>query len=699
MRAPLLKTYRQQIGKFIERMYGVTKDQADAISMDICTEHYKPLTAIIEETKIDGKPEIKAVDLAPYFDSHSNNLMSVSGSIYMQHTQKLSKTIEMTLDLKSDRKREKKEQFKAKAAGNESESLEHYYRQTSIKITMNSLPGNYGSPYSVFYSKANYNAITSCGRALIGYAYSEIESVLGGNFAWFSKDELKQHIFAHLTKGVDCDKVRTVMTKYNLKWVDRQQLFEFYQGVLAKYHKYENYFDIAAIISKLSDEEVQFFYYFQNLRHILMENDAVFRPWIKDLFDMDKVPIFECAPEDLNKIDGDLVTLCNVTYHKYIDPGDSKIQVYDLPKERPDLARKFVCIAKYVEDKLASVQDIFDVFVYTPINRSNVQARKMMYRNSAVISDTDSVIFTVKDWVAWYTGNVYDYSDMAYHITFLMIYWIQKAVAQCLYIYSQAHGAQGEFAKVMAMKNEFFYPVIVLADVKKHYAGIVTVQEGVILPTPDIDIKGVQFKGSDICKPATEFAKNFIEIEGLTNMYKHGRISGHELIDKIRTFEQRIRNDIEAGKADWLEALALRPKNDYANPMSSNWYYFYAWQSIFADKYGEISVPTKAPAVQINKPDAHYFEWLSKTNKSIYQKFKKFIETNKRVPPKFVINPVSGTIPRELIPLVKITDIVHHNVRPIHLFLKQIGISCGHEDDKLLFSDVYPITETKNKKE
>lgn len=699
MRAPLLKTYRQQICKFLERTYDVTPEKANEISMEICSKFYKPLTAIVEETKVDGKPEIKAVDLATYFEAHQNDLMSDSGSIYTQPSKQLSKTIEMTLDLKADRKREKKEQFKAKAAGNESESLEHYYRQTSIKITMNSLPGNYGSPFSVFYSKANYNAITSCGRALIGFAYSEIEAVLGGNFAWFSKGELTQHIIAHLTKGLDTAKIRATMDRHKLRWVDRQELFEFYKTELEKYRKYDDFFDIAKLISRLTDEEVQFFFYFQNLRHIIMKNDNVFRPWIKDLFDINKVKMFECSPDDLNKLDGDLVTLCNVTYHKYVDPGDSKIQVYDLPKERPDLAKKFVCIAEYVENKLADVKDIFDTFVYTPINRAAVQTRKMMFRNSAVISDTDSVIFTVKDWVDWYTGSVYDYSDMAYHITFLMIYWIQKAVAQCLHIYSLAHGTQGEFTSVMAMKNEFFYPVIVLTDIKKHYAGIVTVQEGVILPTPDIDIKGVQFKGSDICKQATEFAKDFIGTDCLDNMYKSGRISGHDLINKVRQFEQRIRNDIEAGKADWLEALALRPKNDYANPMSSNWYYYYAWQCIFADKYGDISVPTKAPAVQINKPDANYFEWLAKINKPIYQKFRKFLEDNKRMPPIIVINPVSGVIPRELIPLVKITDIVYHNVKPIHLFLRQIGISCGYDDKKLLFSDVYPVTETKIKKE
>ena len=59
MRAPLLKTYRQQICKFLERTYDVTPEKANEISMEICSKFYKPLTAIVEETKVDGKPEIR----------------------------------------------------------------------------------------------------------------------------------------------------------------------------------------------------------------------------------------------------------------------------------------------------------------------------------------------------------------------------------------------------------------------------------------------------------------------------------------------------------------------------------------------------------------------------------------------------------------------------------------------------------------
>ena len=692
-RQPLLKCYRDQVATYIARKYGLPLEQASQISLELCKEHYKPLTAIIEETKEDGIPVIRAVDLASWFDQQKDNILSDSGSVYCQHKTKLSRTIEMIIEMMNNRKKEKKLQLKMKAAGNTSEELKHYYAQTLIKITMNSLPGNYGSPYSLFYSKANYNAITSCGRALIGYANAEIEAVLGGNFAWFSVEELLQHIVAHLNKGIDTAKVEEVMTRYGLARATHAQLYEFYKEVLSKYHRYTDLSILTDVISKLSDAEVQYFWYFQNFRHMFMGNTEKMKGWFKELFDISKVSFEDTSvvADDLFKLDGALVILCNVAFHEYVDPGDSEIQVYDLPKARPDLAVKFVHIARYVENKLHDMDDLFNIFLYTPINRTSVRTRPNMMRNSTVVSDTDSVIFTVKDWVSWYTGDVYSTAPESYHIACTMIYWITQAIAHTLLLYSQAHGARDEYERVMAMKNEFLYTVMILADVKKHYAGIVSVQEGVLLPKPEIDIKGVQFKGSDICKLATTFAQKFSENDVLDNMFKHGRISAHELIDKVRNFEIRIRKDLEEGKSDWFKSLSIRKKTDYATPMSSNWYYYYAWQEIFAPKYGDILIPTKVPAVPIHMPNKEYLEWLSKKSPDIYKRMTAFFAAGNRPPTTIVINPVGGKVPPEIIPLVKFTDIIHHNVRPCHLLLKQIGISCGFEDSKLLFSDVYPL--------
>jgi len=690
-RPPLLKTYLDQLTTYIERNYRCDHDKALEVAKEISRSRYHPMTAVIVETKIEGKPEIKAVDLAQWWEQQKDNLISPSGSVYMQPEKKLGTTINMIIDRLAQRKFHKKEMLKAKAAGDKTNEMRHYYAQTLIKINVNSLPGNYGSPYSIFYNKPNYNAITSSGRALIGYANSMIEAVLGGNFAWFSIAELTMHLVSHLSKGIDSARVADVMNRYGLKWVTKDDLLNFYKETMRRYRiwKDEEFAQPSRIISSLTNEEVQFFWYFQNLRHVIMGNEEIFRKYFDNMFDVSKVQFRDDVnPDDLFKLDGALVIFINVAFHEHVDPGDSEIQVYDLPKKRPDLAKKFICITQYVKERLDKFVDIMDLFINTPLNRARVVTRKHMLRNSAVISDTDSVIFTVKDWVAWYTGNVYDISPKAYQISCCMVYWITEAVAHGLYLYSVAHGARGKFAKVMAMKNEFLYPSLILANAKKHYAGIVKVQEGVILPKADIDIKGVQFKGSDICKEATTFAQDFFE-ELLIDQYNHGRVSAHKYIQKVCAFEDKIRADIKAGRTTWYESLSIKQKEDYDTPMSSNWYYYYAWQEIFAGTYGDINIPLKTPAIPICRPTHEYFQWLEKENPTICANFKRFLEINKRPPSKLVVNPAQETVPKELIPLIKVTKTIHHNVKPCHLLLEQIGISVGFQDSHLLFTDVY----------
>ena len=746
MRRPrLLEAYKLQMAKYLSFAYNLDQEKAEAIVLDICKKRYKPLTAIIEETKEDNRPVIKGVDLVSWFDRQADNIITPSGSVYMQHTKKTGTIIAMVQKFLGNRKKEKKLMLKAKAAGDKTAYLIHYYAQTLIKIFVNALPGNFGSKYSIFYDKGNYNAITSCGRALIAYAYSEIEAVLGGNFMWLTLDDLRVHIISQLHAGIDEGKVEHVMFKYHLARKTKDDLYNFYKKELMIYNRYTDYMHkndspvnhafcrdnklynfldktkksndtveyarynghkesdlskIAELVWKLNDTQVQYFYYFENLRHIIMENDEFFRKYLNDMFNYDLIPIDNTVdPNNLFNVDGALVIMVNVAFHKYVDPGDSEIQVYDLPKARPELARRFVCIAKYVEEKLKDMDELFETFIYTPICRPNDENQFLLYRNSAVVSDTDSVIFTVKDWVEWYTGSVYSIDDQAYHIAMVMIYWITKAVSHALYLYSEAQGANGEYLKTSAMKNEFLYPVMIQADVKKHYAGVITVQEGVILPKPDIDIKGGQLRGSKVPKVALKFTEDLTSDDILMNIYKHGRVNAHALVEKIREFEMRIYNDVQNGSTEWYPSLSIKTEDKYADPMSSVWYYYLVWEEVFAPKYGSIILPTKTPAVPVNRPTELYWENLAKQDYALFKRWTDFL--NKKTkdgkqykwPSSIAVMTIGGKVPPELIPLVKVKDIIHATVKPCHLMLRQLPVNCGFEDDKNLFSEIYPLVK------
>ena len=226
------------------------------------------------------------------------------------------------------------------------------------------------------------------------------------------------------------------------------------------------------------------------------------------------------------------------------------------------------------------------------------------------------------------------------------------------------------------------------ADIKKTYAGVITVQEGVILPKPTDDIKGVQLKGSTMVKDATEFANKFI-VQDLLLGSLNQKISGHDLLQKVMAFEQQIYRDIMEGKTKWCEPLAIKNKDDYATPLSQNYFYYMVWEEVFAGKYGTFLVPNKTYAVPIDKPTPEYFDLIRKTSPSIAKKFEAFILKYGKAPTKVSINPNLNQIPEELIPLVKTREIIAANVNPCRLILRQLGISCGFDDDNILFTEIY----------
>lgn len=732
-RPSLLRTYLNQLASYLKLKYKLDDTRATELATEICRKYYHPLTAVVVDTTTENRPIIKGVDLASWFDKQRDNLITPSGSVYVQQSKKTGTIISMIKEFLRKRSAEKKLMLKAKAAGNVTEQLKHYYAQTLLKITVNALPGNFGSKYSIFYDKGNYNAITSSGRALIGFAYSEIEAVLGGNFMWLKIDDLKNHIITQIHAGIDETKVENAMSKYHLKRVTKEDLYKFYKKELSIYNHYTWYEDdettgkpiehstfngkeegdyakVMEIVNLLDDTQVQYFYYFENLRHIIMENDSEFRTRFKRIFNYDIIPQDDNVnPEDLFKIDGALVNMINVAFSKYLQSGDSKIQVYDFPRERPILAKRFVNIARHVSKELKDLDDLLNTFVYTPICRPNVQQQPLLYRNSTVVSDTDSTIFTVKDWVEWYTGSVYSINDEAYHIAMLMIFWITKAVGHALVKYSEAGGARGEYTETMLMKNEFLYPVMIQADVKKHYAGVITVQEGVVLPNGDIDIKGGQFRGSSIPKEALTFAEQFITDSILEPMYKNGRISGHDCIEKVREFEQLIFNDIQNGETKWYKSISIKTQDKYKkkdgspNHMSSAWYYYYAWQEIFAPKYGDMLLPLKTPGVPLVRPTESYWTWLMKKDPQIARRWQLFLSRKQengklfRWPSFIAIGTASGKVPEELIPLIDTKDIIKHAVSPLHLILRQLPVNCGPDDAGTVFSDVYPLVRGKKR--
>jgi len=109
-------------------------------------------------------------------------------------------------------------------------------------------------------------------------------------------------------------------------------------------------------------------------------------------------------------------------------------------------------------------------------------------------------------------------------------------------------------------------------------------------------------------------------------------------------------------------------------------------------------LPMKCPAVPINVPTESFWTWLQGQDKAICRRWIDFLKKYTRPPSYMAINVVGGKVPPELVPLIKVKDIIHHTVKPCHLILRQLPINCGFEDDNNLFSEIYPVVKGSKKK-
>ena len=140
-------------------------------------------------------------------------------------------------------------------------------------------------------------------------------------------------------------------------------------------------------------------------------------------------------------------------------------------------------------ETLSIYRKLIDVFVMNPIIVAN---RTIKYENRrrkvCVIGDTDSTMPSMTDIVRR-TFKIFNREDLmkddSTKIRMVMVYFtlISDLMDKCCMNFVKSCNQYNEGEKFyMYMKNEFFFPIVLLFNVKKNYIGIQTIQEGKLLP-------------------------------------------------------------------------------------------------------------------------------------------------------------------------------------------------------------------------
>lgn len=645
--------------------------------------------------------EIVDMDLYKFTRKYSDKIVSPFGVVF-ETTDKCVSYLKGMIDVKKgQRKQEKKLMLKAKKEGNRVAEVFHNNNQSTIKVLMNSVAGGMGSGFSSLSSVANFNSITSIGRFFIMNSYAHAERFLESNFYFRNMEQVINFLMACVRCGPSDETVRKVIDKYGFVYPSFADVSNFLKKAYGRYDPFSDKSEIDLVLSSFTREQLCFVFYMSNLKHLVFTNDQWFRDWIHRLFDFSNVVVDSVKPDDVSKIDGDvaiiLSTVCNEMLP--LNAKGNAISIYDCINEAPDIAIKLAAYGKHMEKMLNDFEDVFDVFMNHNVNIAYVVEHKNQYRDAVVVSDTDSIIFTTKSWLQWYKGNLI-MDDQAYAINALVVYWLSKANANILFHVSEAFGALGKDLIGMAMKNEFMMPVDILTSLKKHYASILKIQEGVVFKNPRLDIKGVGLRGSNFSKGVLSYTEWFIS-STINDIYTTTTVSPEQKLIDVLRFERMIRDSLYHLDTEFLPMTAIKNKEEYANADSSVYFNYLLWERVFGEKYGRIQIPTKCyivPLTGLSNPE--YLEWLKMKDRSIYDRLENFKKEHpKKELTRIPINPSSNKIPKELQPVIDYNKLISANSKPLYLIMASLGVSVGDAKKDITFSNMYGwVSEAEGKK-
>ena len=696
-RASLMKSYIDNQVSFLKTQYPkVPEEELMNMVKGIAQSHLKKPKATIISHPSPGNSKLVEIDLLKHIRDNTTRIITPCGTIYKSTDEQVAFDKTFIDMLRNNRDVAKQAMLRYAAEGKTLEKQLEDFKQSLSKILVNSIIGSNGNNQNAMYDLESFNGVTSMARHGVIMAYAYVERFLTSNFYFPNLEHAINYIVTVKNLCPPKEVIYNLTGKYGLVNPLPCEVADMILEGL-KYYTYNhaaNKLKLNQYLETLPHHELTFIYYSRNLYNLFTANTKMWKNWIhkfthyhEEIFDFD-LTINEVKPEDLYKIDGDLRQVIATIYMKEL----AGLQIKKAPEKNPELARKLALIGFCMQKQLDETSDLLNVFLHNETFISNIHEQRNIVRKCVAISDTDSVIFTTKHLVQWYLDGELKFTDEAYNINAIVVYFLTKSIASIIRHMSIARGATGDNIEMIEMKNEYLYPVLIKTGIGKHYAGRITVQEGNFLPKPSMDIKGVAFMSSNIPKISHDFVKKFL-IQIQDDMINHGNLYAGDFIVMAYDYEQSIVKSLQNGEFTYFPNVAIRNKEEYKKPESSVYVNYEFWQNVFSHKYGDINIPTKVPIIPITPKSLtsqQYQNWLQQESPDIYKKLIKFLDKigNKDIT-RIPLSINLSAVPREIVPLIQIRPIVYKNMAPVQLAMKSLGIDLGNPKKMPLLSDYY----------
>lgn len=686
----------QQLAYLKLRMPDVPDSVLRQMITEVINENLTDPTIEILRHPSPGNTVRESVPLSTHIKQNiAQNIITPSGSVYCLPTQKES-FLKVSLANKiKERKVYKGIMLKAAEEGDSVKEATYNLLQASTKIFVNSAPGAMGSAFNILYDMPGYNSITSTARQSVKFGYAHTERFLEGNLFLETTNDVIAYCIR--LKTIEPENVMQVITDYRMYIPTVDDVYDYFMDCLVYYSLTPERDAVRDFVKSLPVSTRTYVFYAGCLKNVMMYNSSFFKTFIQKFFSHDTLTIDETEnPENVFKFEGDLMAMITSTNADVLG-RDEKGDRYNLEtglKGNPTGVRTVCAIARHMNTMLTRIEPIIRTFLKVESEFSRLGSHENMVRKCVLVSDTDSVIFTTQTLVEWYCGKIEFNADL-YRMNAFAVYAISRTVEHGLARLSCGFGMIGNDTTKICMKNEYLYPIMLRTTIKKHYAGIIQIREGKILPKPKDDIKGLQFRSSTLSTDTNDAAKKFL-IGTLTEVMEKGKLNARDVLKKVADFEQKIHTSITSGERDYLPMASVNTKENYSgDPYKTSYFYYELWSEVFAGRFDPMTIPVKCFKLPLRKngmtlASPEYLERLRKFDKNVHDRLVRFLEKwDSKSINQLLIPMTITTIPEIFRPLIDTRGIIKNNCAAFYLGLESMGFAYTYGRYDFLISDFF----------
>jgi len=617
-------------------------------------------------------------------------LLSPSLTAYMPESQRQSTHAIYIKEGVANRKRVKGEQMAAERAKNFELAQVRKGEQENFKINNNSYSGATVSAATILYYKSTHSSLTSTCRVATSYANANNEKFLVGNRHYYNPEVTKANLVS-IINLTDMEKLQNAMDTYGFVYPEPEDVVDMVLYSSKNYWQNRVYTQqIRVMAHGMTPLQRAAVMYVGDLYHLNKLNPVQVRRFLDSISQVG-TPDNTISKEEFKSLDGDTKLLTYFLCFEHVRGRSDEL----LEKENPEVFDVLYSTGKGVVDGLDAHRILIDALFLTRNIPHSIHAFKDSYRRAAVISDTDSTMFTMQFWVEEFYGRVC-FTPEAKRTVFGLVFLVSEVVMHILAIQSANMGVAEDKLRLLAMKNEYYFAVLSLTTRSKHYFASQDAVEGIMFEIARMEVKGVGLRDSKVQPRINKKGKNLME-HIIECVKTETPIDLANILKDIADIEREIYISVRTGKAEYLTTGQCKKSGAYKSEEDNDTYKKYLfWKEVFDPCFPGVEAPPysfyKITTTAHNRTGMN--EWFeSLEDKRLGMRLKEWALVNKKTSltsinvPAMVVENMG--VPEAITRVADVRAIISNTMGVFYLILESLGIFLIDANNTRLISDYY----------